>query len=75
MGYPVEATSEDAVGANEDAVYVTGRWLPPEPDLGIKGWGFEITDIRNKDNISVLDLIADDDWLIATSEYIATHFR
>jgi hypothetical protein len=70
-GYMVDAESEDTVGANEDTLYVTGNWLPPEPEVGVNTWGFEITDIRNENNISVLELITDESWLIATELSIA----
>lgn len=69
-GYEVEVMPEDSVGANETILYITGSWYGPEPEVGINNKWFEIDDIRNEDNISVLKYIEDDNWLMSVDRAI-----
>lgn len=74
-GWQVEATSEDSVGANEEYVYLQGKFVQPDPSVGIFGWTFEIEDAVNEHGISVLDRITDEEWLISASQYIADNYN
>lgn len=74
-GWQVEATSEDTVGAHEDYVYLQGTFVPPEPEVGIMGWTFEVEDIVNEHGISVLDRIEDQEWLMSASRLIADEYN
>ena len=71
--YEVDADSEDLIGANYDTVFVTGDWLPAEPEVNYAG-GFELTDIRDENNISLMRYQEDHDWLLRVQEQITDRY-
>lgn len=56
-------------------IRVSGEWHPPEPDLGILNWGFEIRDATNEQGVSVDDLLTNEDWVIHTQAHISKAFQ